>query len=476
MVQIVTVAVSQSVAPTPSTLQKTGALVSQGATTLAAGTSALLTQYSDLTPLLSGTQPNASITWAGGVATVTTTAPHGLRQNETEPVAVTIFGATPAGYNGTFGATATGGSTFTFPLAANPGPATAPGVWNEGAVIELCAMATTFFARGGSVPVYVLELGEGDPADGVASLSTYIANNVSTPQPLPGSGVAPGRFYSYLVPRSWDSEPTFLPLLQSYQNPSSQLYFHVTTTLATRSRYTALNKCVLTTVEAPSVVAAPSTEFSAANAFQASLSYSPSGTNRVTPFAFTYLYGVTPYPTTGNGPLLQSLKASADNVVGTGAEGGISNTILQWGTTKDGRDFTYWYSADWVQINAELVIANAVVNGSNNPLAPLYYDQDGINVLQGKLASLMARGVTVGLVLGAPVQTALDGPALSDAINNGTFAGQTIVNAVPFITYSNENPGDYKIGNYSGLSIVYVPRRGFTSIRINLVVSDFVSQ
>lgn len=476
MVAIVQVLVSTQNAPVPSTLQKTGAILSQGATSLAAGTSALLTQYSDLTPLLSGTQPNASISWAGGVATVTTTAPHNLRLNEAEPVQISIFGATPAAYNGTFNATATGASTFTFPLATNPGPATVPGVWNEGDVLEVCAMATSFFAQSGATPVYVLELGEGDPADGVATLTTYIANNVSIPQPLPGSGNNPSRFYSYLVPRSWDSEPTFLTLLQSYQNPASQLYFHVTTTLATRVRYTALNKCVLTTVEAPTVVAAPTTEFSAAgNTFQPSLAYSPGATNRVTPFAFGYRYGLTPYPTPGNGPLLTSLKNSADNIVGTGAEGGISNAIVLWGTTKDGNDFTYWYSADWVQINAQLTVANAVINGSNNPISPLYVSQDGINTLQSVIAGVMSRGVTFGLVLGAPVLTALDGPALDAAINSGQFEGQTIINAVPFLTYYAENPGDYKLGTYSGFSIVYVPRRGFTNVRINLVVSDFVS-
>ena len=52
MTTIVTVQVSQTIAPTPNQLQKTGALISQGGTTLSTRTYSLLTQLADLTPLL----------------------------------------------------------------------------------------------------------------------------------------------------------------------------------------------------------------------------------------------------------------------------------------------------------------------------------------------------------------------------------------------------------------------------------------
>jgi hypothetical protein len=56
-----------------------------------------------------------SITSSGTTATVTTTAPHGLAGTAN----VVIAGATPNGYNGTFLATITGASTFTYPLASS---------------------------------------------------------------------------------------------------------------------------------------------------------------------------------------------------------------------------------------------------------------------------------------------------------------------------------------------------------------------
>ncbi len=116
----------------------------------------------------------------------------------------------------------------------------------------------------------------------------------------------------------------------------------------------------------------------------------------------------------------------------------------------DGNDFTYWYSVDWVQINVELDLANEVINGSNNPLAPLYYNQDGINRLQARAQATMNRGISDGLVL-APVSVA----------------------AIPFVTYVADNPSDYAAGTYNGLSVTYTPSRGFKSITFNVQVQNF---
>lgn len=68
----------------------------------------------------------SSITSVGTTATLTTSAPHGLASG----AFITISGATPAAYNGTFAITVTGTTTFTYPLASNPGGnATTVGVY-----------------------------------------------------------------------------------------------------------------------------------------------------------------------------------------------------------------------------------------------------------------------------------------------------------------------------------------------------------
>lgn len=453
---IVTVNVTQQVAPAPSNLQQKGAFISQGGTTKPSSTITFLTQLSDLTSILTAPAAITSITWASSVVTVTTSAPHGITVADT--ILGTIAGVSPAGYNGTFTFTSTGASTFTYPLASNPGTETVLGTWVPENAAELNAMATTFFAQGSQQGVYVLELGLGSATDGVTTLTTWITNN-------------PNTLYAYLVPRYWDGVTAFLTLLASYESLTSKTYFYITTTSGTYTDYTALMKCAVTLVEASGI---PATEFSLAAEFWQLLSTSPSAVNKVAPFAFRFLFGVTPYPLPGNQTLLAAFKAAGVNVIGTGAEGGISNTIFLWGTTMDLNPIGYWYSVDWIQINIDLNITNAVINGSNNPVNPLYYNQNGINALEAVGTSTLNSSVSFGLSLGTVLTTTLDPVTFAANLANGLYEGQEVINAVPFITYLTANPNDYKAGRYAGFTIVYTPLRGFQSIVFNIIVTSFV--
>lgn len=451
---IVQVNVSVTQAPAPIFLQRTGALISQGATTLAAGTRAILTEDSDLTPLLVTPKATVNFAWNSGVATVTMAANHGITNGTV--FQATIAGVTPAGYNGTFAATATGAATFTYPLVANPGAVTVQGTMVPASAAELFAMVQTFFAQGSGLSVYVLELGLGTPANGVTALTAWIVANPKT-------------IYSYLVPRAWCAEATFVTYAAQFESTTAQTYFFVTATLATYASFTG-NKAVVQMIEAPGI---PVTEFSNASGFWRSLNYNPSPANQVTPFAFGYLIGVTVFPITP--PQTVAFKAANLNYVTTGAEGGISNTMLKWGVTGDGRDFTYWYSIDWVALNMQRAVANEVINGSNNPQAPLYYNQPGINRLQGRCRKVGTSAIANGLALGNPMATQYTAAEFVAAFNNGDFAGSFEVNAIPFTSYTSLNPSDYPIGVYNGLAAVYTPARGFTQIIFNINVTDFVA-
>jgi len=453
---IVQVNVTQTIAPAPSTLQKTGVFISQGGTSLAKNASKLLTQMSDLTSVLAGAISISTMTWSSSVVTVTTATPHGFTNGDT--IGVVIAGVTPAGYNGSFSATITGASTFTYPLVSSPGSVTVQGTVTDQDVSELNAMGTTFFAQGSNVNVYVLELGPGTPAEGVTALTSYMTAN-------------PLQFYSYLVPREWGSEPTFPALIASYEATTAKQYFFVTVTQANYTNFTALMKNVFMLIEAPSI---PATEFTLASTFYKTLSYSPSSTNKVGPLCFSYMVGVTPYPTAGNSSLLTTLKAANVNYIATGAEGGISNAMVVWGNMCDGNPFNYWYSVDWMQINVDLNIANEIINGSNNSLAPLYYDQNGIDRLQIRSQSVAGQGVASGLALGPVTAVAMASADFINFLTSGTAPIGVIVNAVPFASYTKLNPSDYANGKYGGLSISYTPARGFTTIVFNINVSQFV--
>ena len=223
--QIVTVNVAQIQAPQPSQYQRSGAFVSQGATTLPAGTYQWLSSSASLTSILAGTLALTSITWASNVATATTTAPHGFNNGDT--IFITISGASPNAYNVTKLATITGASTFTYPLAVNPGgSATTPGFYTVADVAELVQMNTTFWAAGSNTPVAVLELGAGSPAEGITALSTWITAN-------------PGIFYAYLLQREWCTQSSLFTFLAGFEATTSKTYFFCTATLANYSNFTA---------------------------------------------------------------------------------------------------------------------------------------------------------------------------------------------------------------------------------------------
>jgi hypothetical protein len=139
----------------------------------------------------------------------------------------------------------------------------------------------------------------------------------------------------------------------------------------------------------------------------------------------------------------------------------------------DGSDFLFWYSADWIQIAINLDVTNAVINGSNNELNPLYYNQNGIDALQIVGEGDLENAVTFGLANGSVLGTDLDGPPFGAAYAAGTYANTNVINAIPFINYTAENPGDYPNGRYAGFGVIYRPSTGFKSILFYIVVTEF---
>jgi hypothetical protein len=397
------------------------------------------------------------------------------------------------------------------------------GTYQWHSAIELSQMATTFFGQGNEVGVWILELGyDANPDNNVTAFENWLNENPLT-------------VYGFLLPRKFGCDPfvlgtaaaplPFTNMLKRYEAPSNTMeYFWLTVcsgdtngsapfwNVATYQNlffpgqrgsggFKGIGssfKDVIQMVEAPvltdpnliNVPASggdperweipnyldPEGEFTLAAMFYNALAYRPSNTNRITPMAFKFVYGVTMYPQKHNGPILRDFKSCNTNYISTGAEGGISFTMIYEGVTLDGHDyFNWWYTIDWVQIEINLNLSNAIINGSNNPLAPLYYNQDGINYLEVVLFHTMQSAQTFGMVLGKIEMTGLDGPDLGAAINGGQFAGKCNVNAVPFLNYSLANPGDYKIGEYDGLSTLFIPARGFIHILVNVVATDLIS-
>lgn len=546
---IVEVDVVITQAPAPSTLQQTGALVSQGGTILSAQTYSEITEPSDLTALLPNALAITSIAWAstyGGLATVTTAAAHGVAVGE--QFVTTIAGALPAGYNGTVLATSTGASTFTYYLPVNPvtTPAATPGTYTQKGVGELEAMVTTFFSQGSGVSVYVLELGAGEPNAGVSALTNFLNNS-------------PQFFYAYLVPRSWDVNANYITLVNQYLANTAKTYFFTTTTLSNYVAYTSTLKSVFTLIENPQIgvwaqnaltaavygggqvtltttsphgivpgqyftiqgctpvgyngtwlalpgttgstiiyavpgalgaisvegtlqvsiypaTGIPATEFSLAAAFYALLNQDPSTTEKMTPFCYSYMLGVTPFSLQGTQATLAALSNASVNIVGIGPKGATSQFILTFGTTMDGNQMNFWYAVDWLQVQGALAVAATVISGANNKINPLWNNQGGINQLLASIVDIGGRALNYNVAVGTLKQTTLDQTTLLNNLNSGAYAGMLICNAIPFVPYNTANPNDYKAGLYKGLTMIAVPQLGFRHIIFNIYVSQFPSQ
>ncbi|MHA1063416.1 hypothetical protein ACR9GP_05840 [Enterobacter ludwigii] len=301
---------------------------------------------------------------------------------------------------------------------------------------ELLINFRSFFAQGKRQAAYVLELGEPDTA--VDALAAYLAD-------------PDVRFYTYRVPDSWDGEDDFIQLVKNNAASDAMVYFFIDSiyTMTPGSPYVSPYNGVKSVVVAAKGAVDDWFSPSVEQMWQV-LSTAPSEISKVAPFAFRYVIGADPLQDKQG--VKNALLSQNVNFIGTGAEGGISNTIVFGGCTADGRDIMQWYAVDWVQINVAQALAKAVIDGSNTPENPLYYNQQGINTLQAVVQSKMNSAVTFGMSNGTPV-----------------------VECVPFLEYIKNHQEDYAAGRYAGIYVNFVPNRGFTQLVFNMTV-DFSGQ
>ena len=474
---IVTVQVNTILAPTPSGFQQSGAIVSFGGTNQPANSTIVLTQFGDLARSVDPANNLTSATWNSGVLTMTAANPLPAGLVDGDDFDMAFSGFVPTTLNGVYTCTVVDitQNIFSVPMAVDPGLPTTYGVFAPYSSVQLNSMVATYFRQGIAMPVTVLELGvAADFADQIARLEQWLNNNTYS-------------YYGYLMPEEWGTAtniPLGLPVFQQFVNPEAMTYFWLT--LADPTCIGLIPdtvKSVIQLLEAPGVAAARQvsapgnySEFTLAGMFYQAVQFRATAITRVAPMCFKFIYGVTPYPLQNNGPLLLSMKQNAVNYIQTGAEGGINFTNIYQGVTADGQDyFNWWWTIDWVQLTINRVLSNAIINGANNPLAPLYYDQPGINFMEATLAGVMLSGVQFGMVNGPVVQTGYDPAYLAQQIQVGSFAGQCNVNAIPFLTYSQLNPGDYGRGEYDGLSTMFIPARGFVHILVVVTATNIVT-
>lgn len=424
-------------ASVPSQLQRSGALISLGGTSLTAGTYQFCGLLSDLTSILSA---------SGNYQELTNMGETFFAQGQANGFYVLELG-TAVGVDAQIALLQTW-------LAANPGIFYAflvPAAWDY----SQDEVGSAVIMAGGtgytSAPTVVFSA----PTSGTTAAGTAVIQNgkvVAITITNPGSGYTAAPTITFSGGGGSGAAATAKLacamdiLAANYASPTSKTYFFVTTSQANIANY-AGTKSVLAFVPSPT---APSTEFGAAAFFYQWLVNSPSASNKLAPMAYRYLFGVTPWPLSGQSAAINAILTANGNIILTGAEGGISNACIFKGLLMDGSQASWWYGIDWFQVHAKQDLAAAIINGSNsNP--PLLYDQPGINTLLGVASN--------------------DG---SSAVSFGCALSVSVI-AVDFNTYTTQNPNDYQAGIYNGLAATVVGQNGFLTITFNIDAVQFAS-
>ncbi|WP_257757914.1 hypothetical protein [Burkholderia glumae] len=427
---IVNLNVTVTRAPTPSQLQRSGAIVSVGGTNLATGTYQYCGLLSDLTSILSG---------SGNSAELQNMATTYFAQGSAVGFYVLELGAETGVDEGI-------GLLQTW-ITANPGIFYAylvPAAWD----FSKDEVGSVIISNGGSGYTSAPTVTFAAPTSGVTATGTAIVQNgkvVSVTITNPGSGYTAAPTVSFsggggTGPAATSNLASAMSILAGqYSSPTGKTYFFVSTIASNLPNY-AMLKSVFAVVPSP---LAPSSEFTAAAFFYQWLANQPGAANKLAPMAYRYLFGVTPWPTQGYNSQINSILSAYGNIVLTGAEGGISTACIFKGTLMSGDQASWWYGIDWFQIQSKQALAAAVINGSNsNP--PLLYDQPGINTLESVAENTGSSAVSFGC------------------------AQSVSITATSFQQYTTQNPGDYAAGIYNGLAATVVGQNGFLTITFNI--------
>jgi hypothetical protein len=437
--QIVNLTAVLTVAPIPSQLQRSGAFVSVGGTTLTTGTYLYCSQLSALEAVL-------ATSGSGNQAELQTMGTTFFAQGTSIGAYVLELGVQTSG--------AAGIEALNAWITNNPGIFYAylvPAAWDNTSEVVGSVIVTTGGSGYTSAPTVAFSGGGGGTG---ATATATIANGAVTAVTItnPGSGytAAPTVAFSggggtgAAATANLASELNIVA--GNYASPTGRTYFFITTTVANVASYQP-NKSIYAFVPSPT---ATSQEFGAAAHFYQWLVNNPSATSPLAPMAYRFLNGVTPWPATGFASQVQTVLSAFGNINLVPPQGGITNTCIFKGTTSDGSQSSWWYGIDWYQIRVTDDLADEVVNGSNEE-PPLLYSQDGVN----RLAGVALRDLNTAISFGC---------ALSGTIT-----------ATSFSAYTTANPANYKAGIYQGLGANIVGQNGFLQVGILLDAIEFAS-
>ncbi|EGV1470926.1 hypothetical protein JF110_001651 [Campylobacter jejuni] len=135
----------------------------------------------------------------------------------------------------------------------------------------------------------------------------------------------------------------------------------------------------------------------------------------------------------------QKIIQSSLNFVGSISK----NTVLLNGRFQDTYAIDYWYQWDLVAFYLERDLKALILNGVNNPVNIVKYDQTGIDILESRVKATLNNMINYGCLteFGASIDPA-----------SGELKGRGSITTIPFNSYIKANPDDYKNEIYNGIS------------------------
>ena len=320
-------------------------------------------------------------------------------------------------------------------------------------VNELTKATNGYFTYSGNRSVVILEVGSISEDNTIQKQAEYLQTFIN-------NGL--DRCYMYLCPSSWyvASSP-LVAIAQQYANDTAARYFMINvptnedpTASAIWTQFDNLKSmfCVYdnTDVSTPTISLAGSIL-----GLMASIKFDISDSNKASPLNYKTLtgYKFKSIPRT----LLSSLVQAPCNFIFD--EVGLPT--LGNGRYTNGSTWEYWYQWDLTQLALQQKITDLLVSGVNNPQYVVRFDQQGIDVINAAVKSVLAGQIALGCVT-----------AFGIAVNpvNNVLIGQGNINAMDFATYRENFLSDYELGVYKGINFFILIGRYIRQCILNITL------
>lgn len=161
---------------------------------------------------------------------------------------------------------------------------------------------------------------------------------------------------------------------------------------------------------------------------EASSYFDLSSDNPSSPLNFKAISGVTPktLPLPAKKQLIQNGITFADSMAG--------QVVIMNGRQMNGKPWEYYYNYYHIEFELKKKLSLLILNGVNNPVSALKYDQDGIDTIKANILSVLESEVALGT---------LTSYGKSWDSNTGSFVGQKEITSPEFYAYIAEFPENY---------------------------------